>query len=81
MVSTSMAALVRPDLRLDGGAAAEEGMSSASLARFRPPGVARPRLAADMLGRSGELVGVSGVPQYDVLAVITSLSDFDIPVQ
>ena len=44
-------------LRLEGGAAEEEGRlsSSASLPLFRPPGVWRPRLAADMLGRSGEL--------------------------
>ena len=41
--------------RLDGGAAADDGKSSSgSLERLRLAGVA-PRLAADMLGRSGEL--------------------------
>ena len=44
------------DLRLDGGAAADEetASSSASRPRFRPTG-GRPRFAADMLGRKGEL--------------------------
>lgn len=47
--------------RLDGGAAAEEGISSsASLPRLRPPlADGRPRFAADMLARNGgELGGV-----------------------
>lgn len=47
-------------LRLDGGAAGVEASSSASRPRFRPPGVARPRFAADMLDRKGgELDNVS----------------------
>lgn len=41
--------------RLEGGAADEE-MSSSSRPRFRPLAAGRPRFAADMLGRSGELV-------------------------
>lgn len=46
--------------RLDGGAAADEGMSSsASLPRLRPPAAGRPLFAEDMLGRSGELNTVS----------------------
>lgn len=43
-------------IRLEGGAAEDEGISSsASLPLFRPLGAGRPRLAADMLGRNGEL--------------------------
>lgn len=46
-----------PDLRLEGGAADDEGpSSSASLPRFLPPPSLLPRFAADMLDRSGELV-------------------------
>ncbi len=51
-------------LRLDGGAAEEEATSSsASLVRFRPPAAGRPRFAADMLGRSGELLS----DEYNVI--------------
>ena len=47
-------------LRLEGGAADDEGTSSSvSRPRFRPLAIGRPRLAADMLGRSGELEQVS----------------------
>ena len=43
-------------LRLEGGAAADEGtLSSGSLERFLPVVLGIPRLAAAMLGRSGEL--------------------------
>ena len=58
---------IRPDIRLEGGAALEDTSSSASLPRLRPPEGA-PRLAADMLGCNGELVDVS-----DVLPVHTHL--------
>ena len=44
------------DLRLEGGAAEEDRMSSSgSLDRLRPLRPAVPLFAADMLGRSGEL--------------------------
>jgi hypothetical protein len=48
-------------LRLDGGIAGDDGMSSsASLPRFRPLLIAgRPLFPADMLGRKGELHKVS----------------------
>jgi hypothetical protein len=43
-------------LRLEGGPAAEEGISSSgSLERLREAPVGAPRFAEDMLGRSGEL--------------------------
>lgn len=42
------------DLRLDGGAA-EEASSSGSLDRLRLVKFPKPRLAADALGRRGEL--------------------------
>lgn len=43
-------------LRLEGGAADEDGISSSgSLDRLRPVRPTVPRFAADMLGRSGEL--------------------------
>ena len=49
------------DLRLDGGAADEDGRSSSgSLERLRPLR-AGPLLAADILGRSGELDAVQTV--------------------
>ena len=48
------------DLRLDGGATDEEGISSSgSLERFRLVALGIPRLAAAMLDRSGELRGIS----------------------
>lgn len=56
---------IRPDIRLEGGAALEDTSSSASLPRLRPPEGA-PRLAADMLGCNGELVEVSDMLQFDV---------------
>ena len=44
------------DLRLEGGAADEDGRSSSgSLERLRPLRADGPRFAADMLGLSGEL--------------------------
>ena len=47
-------------LRLDGGAAEDEGISSSgSLERLRPVEPITPRFAADILGRSGELWRVS----------------------
>jgi len=47
-------------LRLEGGTADEDGMSSSgSLDRLRPVRPTVPRFAADMLGRSGELKCVS----------------------
>lgn len=59
-ISICIALTIAMDLRLEGGAAPEEGISSsASLPRFRPPAAGRPRFAEDMLGRSGELDGVS----------------------
>lgn len=46
--------------RLEGGAAEEDGISSSgSLDRLRPLRAAAPLFAADMLGRSGELMNVS----------------------
>ena len=45
------------DIRLDGGAAEDDSISSsASLPRLRPLGAGAPRFAADMFGRSGELL-------------------------
>ena len=45
-------------LRLEGGAAEDEGMSSSgSLDRLRPLRPTGPLFAADMWGRSGELRG------------------------
>lgn len=55
-----MPSSIRPDVRLEGGAALEEASSSASLPRLRPPDGA-PRLAEFMLGCNGELVDVSEV--------------------
>lgn len=47
-------------LRLEGGAADEDGMSSSgSLDRLRPLRATAPLFAADILGRSGELKYVS----------------------
>ena len=49
------------NLRLDGGAADEDGISSSgSLERLRRVGLEIPRLAADMLGRRGELQCING---------------------
>lgn len=51
-------------LQLDGGAIDEDGtLSSASRDRFRPRDAIVPRFAADMLGRSGELLDVSSSPR------------------
>ena len=48
------------DLRLEGGTADDDSSSSSgSLERFRPLRPLAPRLAADILGRSGELWFVS----------------------
>lgn len=48
------------DLRLEGGAADEDGISSSgSRDRLRRVGLEAPRLAADMFDRRGELLGVS----------------------
>jgi len=47
--------LARTDLRLEGGGAEELGISSTSRDLFRPRTAALPRLAADILGLSGEL--------------------------
>ena len=61
-ISRCMAIEWRCNIRLDGGAPGEEGASSsASLPRLRPPVAGRPRLAADMLGRSGELGNVLAI--------------------
>ena len=56
-MSDSAVVDLRRNLQLEGGAAEEEGRSSSgSLDLLRPPRAACPRFAADMLGRSGELV-------------------------
>ena len=53
------------NLRLEGGAAEDEGRSSSgSLERFRRVGATTPRLAAAILGRRGELDNVSVVDVY-----------------
>ena len=53
--------------RLDGGAADEDGISSSgSLDRLRPLRAASPLLAADILGRSGELKDVSSYLKFQI---------------
>lgn len=54
-------------IRLDGGALLEGMSSSASLPRFLPPPAAgRPRFAADMFGRRGELWYISWMQRAEV---------------
>ena len=60
------------DLRLDGGAAEDEGISSSSsLERFRRVGLTMPRLAAAILGRRGELDNISIVDASPLQASIS----------
>lgn len=52
-------------LRLEGGAAEDESMSSSgSRERLRRPPSIGPRFAADMLGRSGELLSVRSTESH-----------------
>lgn len=61
-------------LRLDGGAAEDDGtLSSASRDRLRLRAGARPRFAADMLGCNGELASISKYIDGEIVRSDTSL--------
>lgn len=53
------------DLRLDGGAAEDDSISSSgSRERLRRPPFVGPRFAADILGRNGELLSVRSTANH-----------------
>ena len=62
------------DLRLDGGAAEDDSISSSgSRERLRRPPFIGPRFAADILGRNGELLSVRSTATYSVVSVQVAL--------